>query len=301
LLESVASEGGPGGWTCAVAPEPEEAERLTQLGVPRDFVLHALDLHERPRVQRSGDALLVVLRVPAEASTSQMPQGTIPFGLVLLPDRVVMICAARVPALERIRAFAEAEWSPSARHRLVLHALEVVAESFLEHVELIDEQVDRLEDELTRSTENREVIALLSYQKSLAHFTAALRGTELVIERLLEAAGEGLHIPEEDQPLLEDARIEFRQALEMTTLSSEILAQMMDAFASIISNNVNRVVKRLTAITFVLTCPVVIASFWGMNVPMPGARSSVALWALMAISAALSAGIALAFSRMRWL
>ena len=159
--------------------------------------------------------------------------------------------------------------------------------------------VDRLENELRRSLRNREVLDLLRHQKSLVYFTTALSGNELVLERLHK--GRLLPWTPEDEDVLEDVRIELRQAIEMVAIAEGILAQMMDAFASIVSNNLNGVMKVLTSATILLAIPTLVASLWGMNVVLPFAAAP---WAFAAIVAGCSIGIvALAwlFRRRSWL
>lgn len=288
----------PSEWTAVTAPTPEDRDRIIrELGVPAEFVAHALDVGELPRLESSTEATLVVLRVPVFLGHDQKePWVTQPLGLVLLPGRVVAISAGAHPVLDAISRYATAD----ARHqpRLLLHALQLTATAYLREVHRINEMADRMEDALRASLENREVLELLKCQKGFVYFATALRSTELLLERLQKSGL--LHAAPEDAELLEDVRVEVRQALDATQTSANILSEMMDAFASIISNNLNTVMKFLAAVTVVLMIPTLIASFYGMNVALPLQKHTQAFTLLALISVAVSAIIAAWFVRRRW-
>jgi magnesium transporter len=274
------------------------ARQLAELGLPTQFAAHALDADELPRMETSAGATLVVLRVPVfQGERAKEPWITQPFGLVLGEGRVVAISSAALPILDSISHYAAAE----ARHpaRLLLHSLELVSEAYLREVRRINAAVDRLEEQLKGSLENREVMELLKCQKAFVYFTNALRSTELLLERLQKSGL--LHAAPEDAELLDDVRVEIRQALDMTETSADILSEMMDAFASIISNNLNVVMKFLAAITMILMLPTLIASFYGMNVALPFAHHPWAFTLLMLVSLLACLIVAVAFVIRRWI
>jgi magnesium transporter len=175
----------------------------------------------------------------------------------------------------------------------------VVAHHFLTQVGEIERTVDELEDRLQRSLQNREVMELLRYQKSLVHFMTAVRGNELILERLRN--GDLFELARTDHALLADVEVEHRQAVERVEITSDILSNMMDAFASIISNNLNVVMKLLTSMTVVLIIPTVFATFYGMNVPLPFEHHPWTFWAIVAVSLACSLGVGLVFWKKDWL
>ena len=282
-----------------VAPTAAEVAQFARdEGVPEELVRHALDPHERPRVHTVGGATLVVLRVPFERNNG-IPYDTVPLGLLLTGDCVATVCARDTDVVARLRERANDLFPAGQQHRFVIRVLDVVAETYLAHLERIDRNVNRLEKGLRASLENREVLKLLEHQKSLVHFAMALRSTELMLERLKRSPV--LRVPEEDQALLEDVLVEFRQAIDVAAISSNILGEMMDAFASIIANNLNVVLKFLAGVTIVLTVPVTVASFYGMNVALPGAGSPNAFVWVLLVSMALSAVVAVLLRRRRWL
>jgi magnesium transporter len=289
----------PAEWSLVVTSTLEEAEQaLVELGVPAEFAEHALDAHEQPRMESSAGSTLVVLQVPVfHGEKLNEPWVTQPFGLVLTHSRVVAISSTALPILDAISRYAAAE----ARHpaRLLLHSLQLVSQMYLRDVRRINRVVDRLEDRLRASMGNREVLELLKCQKAFVYFANALRSTEHLLERLQKSGL--LHAAPEDSELLEDVRVDVRQALEMTQTSADILSQMMDAFASMISNNLNVVMKFLAAITVILMIPTLIASFYGMNVALPLAGKPWAFAALVAASLAGCLAVAFAFVKRRWI
>jgi magnesium transporter len=281
----------------AVGSEQGE-QRVFELGVPRSFYLHALDEDERPRMVVSEDATLLVLRVPwSDGEQAKEPWITRTLGLVLLRGRVVAISRAPHPVLDAIAQFADE--GAHRQSRLVLHALQLVADAYLQELRRINRRVDRLEEALRASLENREVLELLKCQRGLVYFATALRSTEFLLERLQKSRL--LHAAPEDAELLEDVRVEIRQALDMAQTSADILSETMDAFASIISNNLNVVMKFLAAVTVVLMIPTLVASFYGMNVTLPLAGHRLAFLLMVVLSFVMSAIVALIFIARRWL
>lgn len=288
------------GWLCVVDPGEAELKRLRdEFGIPEELCAHALDVDERPRTDTAGGATLVVLRVPIAADAAgDTPYTTIPLGLVLSRDWIATICLRPNEVVDRLCRYAATDWRVGKHHRLVLHALDVTAEAYLSRLRAINREVDALEIALRTSLANREVIGLLRYQKCLVYFATALRSMELMVERLQRSPA--FHIPPEDQGMLEDVLVEIRQAIDVTSVSSNILGEMMDAFASIISNNLNAVMKFLAAITVILTFPVTVASLWGMNVELPLQRDPHAFAWILWASAAVSALVAVVFRRKGW-
>lgn len=287
-------------WVDAVAPTPSEIERLTdELEVPASFVKDSLDPDERSRVETEDGVTLIVLRVPSRRPSRALPYTTVALGLVLTGDRIATICAEDNEVLERLRRFAARDWPTRKPHRLFLRLLAVVAETYLAHLDRVGVEVDALEGRLGTSLGNHEVLELLKYQKSLIYYQTALVACEALVERLLRRPV--VPIPAEDADILDDVLVEVRQARDVATVSASILSEMMDAFASIISNNLNTVMKYLAAITIVLTLPVAIASFYGMNVALPLAASPSAFKIIVTLSIAVSAVVAIMLRRRGWL
>ena len=171
----------------------------------------------------------------------------------------------------------------------VLRVFWQLADACLLGLREINAGVEDLENKLKRSIRNEEVLGLLEFQKSLTYFATGLKANELVLERLQRIPT--LHWADQDQDLLDDVRVELRQAIEMVDIADHVLSDMMDAFASIVSNNLNSVMKVLTSVTILLAIPTLIASLYGMNVMLPGAHGALAFAAIVAASVAVSGGL----------
>jgi magnesium transporter len=267
-LEEI-SEAVTGCWINVVDPEQEEIEQLIELGVPQDFITYALDLDEQSRAEKEDDGtLLVLLRIPYfQGSKMDVPYRTIPLGIVLTSRFIVTICKLQNDILQEFSSGRIKGLSTAKRNRFTLRVLLSTASKFLLYLKEINRVVDTLEDLITLSSRNRDILELLKYQKSLVYFTTALRANELMMERLQR--WQIFKAYPDDVDLLEDVITENRQALEMVEISSNILSSMMDAFASMISNNLNEVMKFLASITIVLSIPTIVTSYFGMNVALP--------------------------------
>ena len=256
-----------GAWVHVVNPTPEEVEQTYGLGIPRDFITYPLDLDERPRTEKEAGATLLLLRTPYyQGETQDIPFTTIPLGIILCNDFIITISKYKIPLLDSV-AQKGRYFSTNKRNQFILNILLAIANEYLAAVRTINKKVDLIEDELQKSIRNKEVLELLKYQKSLELLSTALKSNELVFEKL-QRNRFFKEFPE-DSDLLEDVITENQQAIEMTNIASNLLSQMMDAFASIISNNQNQVIKVLTSVTIVLSLPTLISSFFGMNVALP--------------------------------
>ncbi len=242
--------------------------QIQNLGIFQDFITYPLDLDEQARTEREDGVIFILLRVPYNQGQSEdVPFTTLPLGIILTDQLIITICKRDH---EIIRYFADGkvrDFSPGKRNRFVLRLFLKTAQTFLVYLKEINKVVDALEDKLQLSQRNKEVLELLKYQKSLTFFTTALKSNELMMERLQRS--QLFKMYPEDEDLLDDVLIENRQAIEMTNIASNILSSMMDAFASIISNNLNVVMKFLASVTILLSIPTIITSYYGMNVILP--------------------------------
>jgi magnesium transporter len=242
-------------------------EQTYGLGIPRDFITYPLDLDERPRTEKEAGATLLLLRTPYyQGETQDIPYTTIPLGIILCNDFIITISKYEIPLLDSV-AQKGRYFSTNKRNQFILNILLAIANEYLAAVRTINKKTDLIEDELQKSIRNKEVLELLKYQKSLELLSTALKSNELVFEKL-QRIRFFKEFPE-DSDLLEDVITENQQAIEMTNIASNLLSQMMDAFASIISNNQNQVIKILTSVTIILSLPTLISSFFGMNVALP--------------------------------
>lgn len=264
-----------GCWVNVINPNADEITHLQELGIPPEFITYPLDMDEQARTERDNGAILIILRVPFyQGDENDVPYSTLPLGIILTDRLILTICKRENDIVQGFSSGRMRDLSTAKRYRFVLRLLLTTAQTYLVYLRRINKIVDALEDQLQLSTRNKEVLELLKYQKSLTYFTTALKANELLMERLQRM--QVFKTYEEDEELLEDVIIENRQAIEMTNIASNILSSMMDAFASIISNNLNGVMKFLASVTIVLSLPTIITGLWGMNVGVPMSTTSSA-------------------------
>ena len=288
-----------GCWINVVDPTPEELARLRELSVPSEFITYPLDLDERPRVEREDGETMILLRVPFyQGPNTDVPFTTIPMGIVMDGQWIMTVCRHDNDLLRELAAGKLRGLSTAKRNRFILQVLLAAASKYLLYLREINRTVDILEDKLQMSMQNRELLGLLKYQKSLVYFTTALKANELMMERL-HRSGFFRTYPD-DEDLLEDVLTENQQAIEMTNIASNILSSMMDAFASIISNNVNAVMKFLAAATIVVALPTLIASLFGMNVALPFQDNPYAFVFVLVVAVGVSAIVTRLFVKRGW-
>jgi magnesium transporter len=288
-----------GSWVKVTDPTPEEIAMLVEMGVDVDLITYSLDMDEMARVERDEGYTFILLRIPYfQGEHNDIPYATIPLGLILMDTFVVSVCK-RENDIERILVNGKYRGMKTGkRYRFVLYALLETATRYLLHLREINRTVEHLEDQLQKSTRNREVLELLKYQKSLVYFATALRSNEVVMERLQRM--QIFNQYEDDQDLLEDVLTENQQAIQMVNISADILSSMMDAFASIISNNLNTVLKALAAITIIISLPTIVSSFWGMNVNVPLSTNPFGFGIIVLIAMAITGIAVWVFIKRDW-
>ena len=293
-LESMAN----GVWVNAVDPTPEEIQQLVNSGIDTDYINYSLDLDEMPRIERDDDYTFILIRIPHRQPDSDIPYITIPLGIMIKGNMIVTICRYDK---EMFKVLANGKYrllKTGKRYRFALYIFLETATRYLTHLREINRMTETIEDQLQQSTRNREVLELLKYQKSLTYFATALRSNEVMMERVQRT--QIFNYYEDDQDLLEDVLTENQQAIQMTNINTEILSSMMDAFASIISNNLNGVMKGLAAITIIINVPAVVAAFYGMNVELPGESHPLAFLMVFAIALSLTAIATFIFYKRDW-
>lgn len=281
-----------GVWIDLVSPTEEQISRVSDFyDIPRDFLIAALDEEERSRLELEDGNLLILVDVPIPLHNERTHMfNTIPFGIIVADQTIITICLEQIPVVEDFLTGKVKGFSTKKKSRFVLQLLHRVATNFLQYLRVIDRRSSEVETELHKSMKNQELIQLLDLEKSLVYFSTSLTGNEAVLEKLLRL--DFIKRYPDDEDLLEDVIIENKQAMEMASIYTNILSGTMDAFASIISNNLNIVMKILTSITIVLTVPTMIASFYGMNVPLPMSGHPNAFVILMLLSVTLSSVLA---------
>jgi magnesium transporter len=291
-----------GAWIHAVDPTAEEIARLIEWGVNPDLINYSLDMDEMARMERDDDEdyVFLLLRIPHyQGETSDIPYATAPVGIIIKSNLVATISRYDSDIFKTLVNGKYRLLRTAKRYRFALYIFLESSIRYLAHLREINKTVDGLEDQLQRSTRNREVLELLKYQKSLTFFATALRSNEVMMERLQKIRMFNQY--EEDQDLLEDVITENQQAIQMVGIATELLSNLMDAFASIISNNLNAVMKALAALTIIVNIPTIVSSFFGMNVAIPGNESHpFAFLVVIGIALGITVIAAIVFYKRDW-
>jgi len=279
-------------WISLVEPTTEELNKLhEELELEMDFLKAPLDDEETSRIEIEDDQIFILVDIPiVEEEDGSIEYGTLPLGIILKDKYIVTICLKDNIILKEFTSKKIKNFFTYKRNRFVLQMLYRIDTKYLIYLKQIDRMSNQIERQLHQSMKNKELIQLLDLEKSLVYFTTSLRGNQLVLEKLGKLSAMKLY--PEDEDLLEDVIIENKQAIEMASIYSNILSGMMDAFASVISNNLNIVMKYLTTITIVMSIPTIFASFYGMNVPLPFQNSPFMFWGIFgtALVVAMIAG-----------
>ena len=261
-----------GNWINMIAPSDDEIKTVCEnINIQEDFIRYALDPEERARIDYEEDdgTTLILADVPIiEKDEDQKEYSTIPVGFIIVRDEYfITVSLMENQVIRRMNPMKNKSVATYKKSRLVLQWLYVNSEIYLNLLKKINRETEIAEKELRQTRKNKSLLRLLSLEKSLVYFTTSLKANEVVMERMNR--GKVIKLYEEDEDLLEDVLIENKQAMEMSKIYSDILSGVMDAYSSIISNNLNGVMKILTAITIIISVPTMISSFWGMNVKVP--------------------------------
>jgi magnesium transporter len=273
-------------WVNVVPPlKQEEFAHLSgALNIPIDFLTDALDIDERTRFEEDNNVRLIVIKTPTENisfNDSDAYYITIPICIILTHNQIVTVNSFDNPAIKKFLSTFQNR-QPDKKNMMVLKVFEKVVQDFMAHLKEINHQRNVLEQKLYRASRNEELLQLMRIQKSLVYFVTALRSNELLFMKLERSNFLGLNEPEKE--FLNDLMVDNAQALEMANIYTNILSSTLDAFASLIANNQNEVLKRLAVITIVMSFPVLVASLFGMNVPSGFENSHYAFYLVSFLS-----------------
>lgn len=266
-----------GCWIDVVAPSEEELQEIAAATkIQMDSLTAPLDEEEKSRIEIEDDQILILVDIPFLRSNKDY--DTLPLGIIITENCITTVCLEPNAVTAEFGAHNTKMWSTFKKTRFLFQILFKSATLYLKYIRIIIRRTDELEKHLRQSMQNSELFNLLDLQKSLTYFSTSLRSNYIVMEKLLRlrSATQSRHLIklyEEDEDLLEDVIIEYKQAVEMVEMYSHILNSMMEVFASIISNNLNLVMKFLATMTIVLAIPTLVSSMWGMNVPVPFANN----------------------------
>ena len=267
----------PNSWVNVECPTPEDLQFLMdRFNVPESFLSDIADTDERPRIEYEGNWLLTILRIPLQNQDHDIPFNTVPIGIITNNEIIVSVCYHKTDLIpDFIRYTQRKELQIKNKYELILRLIHSSAVWFLKYLKQINYAVTEAEKALEKSIRNEDLLALMKLEKSMVFFNTSIRGNE-------------------------DVEIELKQAHNTVNIYSDILTGTMDAFASIISNNVNTIMKRMTSLSIILMVPTLIASFYGMNVPIYMEDMPHGFVVIILLSILLSATAFFIFRKIKW-
>ncbi len=302
IIEQI-QEPQEGCWIALTNPTANEIFEIAErFELEVEDVRAPLDEEERSRIEVEDTYTLILVDIPTiEERNEKDWYVTIPLGIIVTDRMIFTVCLEDSPVLTRFMEGRVRNFHTHMKTRFILQILYRNASMYLRYLRIIDKKSEQVEEKLHVSTRNQELIELLELEKSLVYFTTSLRSNEVVLEKMMKT--EAIKKYPEDTDLLEDVIIENKQAMEMANIYSGILSGMMDAFASVISNNLNIVMKVLAVITIVMSIPTIVFSAYGMNVNTAGMPFAGSVWGfgiiiLLSITLSLIAAVVLSKKKM---
>lgn len=292
------NEASEGCWIALIDPTATEILDIAKkYQIGQDDLRAPLDEEERSRIEVEDNYTMILVDIPTiEERNEKDWYVTIPMSIILTEDIIFTVCLEDTPVLSTFMDGRVRNFYTYKKTRFILQMLYKNAAMYLHYLRIIDKKSEVVEKKLHDSPKNQELIELLELEKSLVYFTTSLRSNEVVLERLLKI--DSVQRYPEDEDLLEDVIIENKQAIEMANIYSGILGSMMDTFASVISNNLNIVMKFLTTVTIVMAIPTMIFSAYGMNLSgLPFGHSPWGFTIVIVLSVLISIIVAIIFSK----
>ncbi|QES87887.1 magnesium transporter CorA family protein [Rhizosphaericola mali] len=291
-----------GAWVNVVPPFKEEEfiDLSENLEIPIEFLRDSLDIDERARYEQEDNTKFIVIKTPTENNSFNESDAyyiTIPICIILTHQQIVTVNSFDNGAIKKfLNSFQNRH--PDKKNMMVLKIFEKVVQNFMEYLREINQKTNQYEQQLYESNKNSDLFNLMRIQKSLVYFITSLKANELLLMKL--SRSNFLKLNEDEREYLEDLLVDLSQASEMANIYSNILTSTMDAFASIINNNMNTVMKRLTSITLIISIPTLVSSAYGMNVEIPGQHSFHAFYIPVIISLLISVVICWYFWKKKW-
>lgn len=284
-----------GCWICVTAPTETEISDLEEnMHIERDYIRAALDEEEPSRIESDDGVTMIVLDYPVAEQDNDPDRtllySTTPMSIIITDSNVITVSAKDNLVLDELSKGVVKGVQPNLKTRFVFTILLRIAARYLQYLKQIDKISNYVEGKMYLAMKNKGLIQLQGLEKSLVYFSTSLKSNEAVLGKLMR--GRYLKLYEEDQDLLDDVLVEVKQAIEMTNIYSNILNSTLDTFASIISNNLNIIMKRMTTITIILTMPTIVFSFYGMNLGEAANGLPLAnVWFPMVLSLVLCVGV----------
>lgn len=262
----------PNSLVMMIAPTAEQITQVTRdYHIPEKFFLDALDEDERPRLERDENSYLIVLNIPVKNPNSQMkneaPYLTLPLGIIHTENNIFLVSREPHPILQDLIDGEYGQFQTHMKTKITLLLFKAVAKHYDDHLEFINDEAAKLQQQLNESYHNKELFALINLNKSLVFFSTSLSALVILYRQIMQ--GKTLKIQDEDRRLLNNILADIEQSADVAEMRRESLSNLMDAYAVIVHNNLNTVLKTLTAIAIVMIIPTMIGSIFSMNVDLP--------------------------------
>jgi magnesium transporter len=263
-------------WINLTCPTQEELNRLKEIIVlPEEVILSLQDKDEMPTLEDQNNHIFIILRTPNKIS--ELRYNTVPLGIIITGDYVITLCFHKNDVLEKFKQ----HFSAVSKTDLVLRLMFISSKVYLNYLSEINNTIDHIESQIYKSQKNKEITKLLGVEQSLVYFNTSLESNKILLGKTAENR---MFNKKEEKNFLSQIEDETAQAIEMTKIYTNIMSNLMDAFASMISNNLNIVMKLLTSITILISIPSLIASFYGMNVVLPFQNHPMAFTIVLGMS-----------------
>ncbi len=274
----------PGTWVHLEDPDNNELNTVSEaLAIELGQLKAALDEEESARFEKDDDVTLIIVDIPVvQPEGISFLYNTIPLGILIAKDTIVTVCLEDTTIIEDFAEGRVKGFDTRKKTRFIFQLLYKSSAKYLQYLRQIDKATTQVENALHKSMKNRELVQMLKLEKSLVFFSTSLKSNEIILEKMLKT--NVLKKYPEDTELLEEVIIENQQAIEMSNIYRNIITGTMATFASIISNNLNMVMKLLASLTIIIAIPTLFASFWGMNVPVPFQHNPLGFWIMLGVS-----------------
>lgn len=275
-----------GCWINIVKPTKSEIEEISKkVNISENVLRYPLDISEKAHIDEIDESLLIIVDSPfTEYKDGEKIYTTIPVGMILVRNDIfITISQGKIDAINAIINNKKENYvQTDKKSRLVFRILYDVAQDYIRYLTYISKDLESFERQMLKTIKNKEVFKLLKFEKCMVYFNTSIKGNQVVLEKLNR--GKSIKLYEEDEEILEDTMIENRQAIEMIQTYSDILNGIIDLFSTMVSNNLNTVMKVLTSLTVLISLPTLISSFLGMNVDFPFNTGKVGFYMVVLVS-----------------
>lgn len=274
-----------GCWINMVSPTDNEIRKISRsVRIKEHLLRYPLDIAEKAHIDIEDESILIVVDSPAtEMNEGEKIYTTMPLGMIIVRDEILItISQVRINSVYKVLSENKFDVETDKKSRFIFQILYGIAQDYIRYLTYINKDLDKFENKMLKSMSNKELLKMMTFEKTMVYFNASVKGNQVVLEKLNK--GKVLPLYDEDEDILEDTLIENRQAIEMIQTYSEILNGIVEMFGTVVSNNLNTVMKWLTSITLVISVPTMIASFLGMNVDFPFNTSTIGFYGIIIIS-----------------